>query len=645
MAKVITTVALLSMLGAPLQFVYGVNVLAVLPSVWKSHYLFGKRLLQQLVEIQPNYSVTLISPHAEEYPVQQKIREIRIEGLRENWEEMGLPFDVEQSRQRSIMEHFTRLMYAGATNVDLLLGDAKVRKLVRSGEQFDLLVVDLFLSDSLLGLAHYYQIPTVVISPTGANTWLNQMTGNPQSSALDPSIFLPYSERMGLWQRSVNTLMGLFEKLTYNFFYMISQEAVYTKHFHTLCQLANTTLPHHRDLTKNLSLVLINSHPIVQYPRAYLPNMLEIAGAHLRGAQKQIELPTHITYFIESAPKGTVYLSLGADARTVDLAREKLDILLDVIRDLQDYNFLIKWEDPKFYTSLPKNAMIAEWWPQETVLAHANVKVFISTCGLMSIIESINGLTPILAIPIFPEQEVSARRLQQLGIGQMVSFDAFTYDALSMNIQKLATHRGYALQVAEMRLLLNSTYGTPIARSIHYIELILSSAGGGDFLKSHANELNFMRAELVDVLAIIFLGLFVIIAVPFLVTCCILRRSYINQTALQAATGGGHRATLKVIGRTNSTSGVAAVNDSPILDWRRRSSAAQATGVLKPPSSPSASSTTSSISAVSTASSAASSVGGSPQARYDVGGSDEGVTKREKFARQAALKSLSQKID
>lgn len=77
---------------------------------------------------------------------------------------------------------------------------------------------------------------------------------------------------------------------------MISQEAVYTKHFHALCQLANTTLPHHRDLTKNLSLVLINSHPIVQYPRAYLPNMLEIAGAHLRGAQKQIELPTVCVY-------------------------------------------------------------------------------------------------------------------------------------------------------------------------------------------------------------------------------------------------------------------------------------------------------------------------------------------------------------
>ncbi|XP_036326097.1 UDP-glycosyltransferase UGT4-like [Rhagoletis pomonella] len=644
MANFVTTLSLLHLLSALPCLVYGVNVLAVLPSVWKSHYLFGRRLLQQLVETQTNYSVTLISPHAQEYPVQKNIREIHIEGLLENWEETGLPFDVEQARLSSILEHFTRLMYAGASNVDILLGDEKFRRLVNSGEEFDLLVVDLFLSDSLLCLAHFYQIPTVVISPTGANTWLNQMIGNPQSSALDPSIFLPYSERMNIWQRSVNTLMGLFEKLTYNFFYMISHEAVYRKHFQTLNHLADTNLPHHRDLTKNLSLVLINSHPIVQYPRAYLPNVLEIAGAHLHGVPQQIELPAHIAYFIETAPAGAVYISLGADARTVDLAREKLDELVDVMSYLTNYNFLLKWEDRKFYTDLPKNVMIADWWPQEAILAHLKVKVFISACGLMSIIESINGLTPILAIPIFPDQEVNARRLKKLGIALTHSFDTIEFTPIMNKIIELATNPNYGLQVTEKRKLLNSNFGTPMARSIHYIDLILNSAGGGDFLKSHANELNFMRAELVDVLAIIFLGLFVIIAVPFSVTCCILRRSYINQTALKAQVGV-QRATLRVTGHTNSTSGVAAVNDSPVLDWHRRSSATKAAGVLKPPSSPSASSTTSTVSATSTASSAASSVRGSPRPRSSGSGADgsgDSAIKREKFARQAAMKSPSQ---
>lgn len=40
-------------------------------------------------------------------------------------------------------------------------------------------------------------------------------------------------------------------------------------------------LPNYRELSKNLSLALINSHPALDYPRAYLPNMLEVGGLHL----------------------------------------------------------------------------------------------------------------------------------------------------------------------------------------------------------------------------------------------------------------------------------------------------------------------------------------------------------------------------
>ena len=69
---------------------------------------------------------------------------------------------------------------------------------------------------------------------------------------------------------------------------MISQQAIYLKHFQALCQLANRTLPHHRVLAQNLSLVLINSNAVLQYPRAYLPNMLEIGGVHLKS---QLPLP------------------------------------------------------------------------------------------------------------------------------------------------------------------------------------------------------------------------------------------------------------------------------------------------------------------------------------------------------------------
>ncbi|XP_034655139.1 UDP-glucuronosyltransferase [Drosophila subobscura] len=526
------------------------NILAVLPSVWKSHYLFGRRLLQELVASPRNHSVTLISPHAVEAGGMDgdvelpNIREIRIEGLKENWVGMGMSFEPEQMRAQSVMERFTRLIYAGTTNVDLLLSDQQVRKLMTSGEKFDLLIVDLFLSDALLGLAYYYGIPTVAISPTGANSWLNNMFGNPQSSSLDPSNFLPFTERMSTQQRIVNSLMSTFERLTYNFFHLISQQTVYSKHFELLVQ----ELPQYRDLTKNLSLALINSHPGLSYPRAYLPNMLEVGGLHLTQHKEQLQLPNHLLSFMEAAAGGVIYMSLGADVQTAKLPSEKLALFMDVFGHLKEFHFVLKWENEDFVSNLelPENVMIANWWPQQAILSHSPVKLFISSCGQLSVWESIMGDTPILAIPILAEQEVMAKRLQLHGVSLTVNYDAIAYDSLLHGIRQLTLNTSYTESLVQLKKRLMGG-GSPSALAVGQIELILDS-GGADFLKSHANTLNYWRLEGLDVLVIITIGFVGILTVPFLVISCILRKSYYSETCQQPT----HRSTLKVVGRVHS---------------------------------------------------------------------------------------------
>ncbi|KAH8419631.1 hypothetical protein KR222_011178 [Zaprionus bogoriensis] len=527
----------------------GANVLAVLPSVWKSHYLFGRRLLQQLVAPPHNHSVTLISPHAGTVEAAlDGIREIRIEeqNLSQNWLDMGMSFEAEQMHAQSVMERFTRMIYAGTTNVDLLLSDGQVRKLLTSGEKFDLLIVDLFLSEALLGLSYYYGIPTVAISPTGANSWLNNMFGNPQSSSLDPSNFLPFTERMNTRQRIVNTLMSTFERLTYNFFHLISQQSIFSNHFELLVH----ELPNYRDLSKNLSLALINSHPAMDYPRAYLPNMLEVGGLHLL-EPSQLQVPTHVRSFIESAPGGVIYLSLGAEVQTAQLPSDKLSILLDVFTHLKEFHFLIKWETEEFVQQLPDNIMINSWWPQQAILAHPHVKLFISSCGQLSVWESIAGNTPILAIPILAEQEVLAKRLQRNGAALTVNYDAIAYDALLHGIRQLTLNDSYAQQLAALKTRLDLDKSQASARALGHIELVLET-GGADYLKSHANRLNFWRSEGLDVLLIIVLGTCGILTVPFVVTCCILRKSYYSHAAQDQQQQQPYRTTLKAVGRVHS---------------------------------------------------------------------------------------------
>ncbi|XP_075162038.1 UDP-glycosyltransferase family 316 member A1 [Haematobia irritans] len=521
---------------------HGTHILAVLPSVWKSHYLFGYQIMQRLVE-QRNFSVTLISPYEggaqTEINVQvpdPRFREIKVDGLLENWSEMGLTFDIEEMHGKSVMEHFTRLMYAKTSNIDTLLQSSKVRELLHSQQHFDLLVVDLFLSDALLGLSFFYQIPTIVLSPSGSNTWLNQRFGNPQNAALDPSNFLPYSKDMTLLQRSVNTLMVMFEKLTYSFFHMISQQAVYTKHFEPLCQVASwcEDLPDHRDLTENLSLALINSHPVLQYPRSFLPNMLTIAGVHLLTGLEELLLPLHLKEFIEGAQQGVVYISFGANV--YDFPHDKIELFLDIIETLPDMRFIIKYDDEdeqqlEITMQVKSKVMIQNWWPQQAILAHDNVKLFITSCGFMSVIESINFLKPVLAIPITPEQYVLAENLKTQGAANVLNFNDLTFDNLLYSIHDSLNNSKYrdSLMDLKTKLIDNDLLGLrPIDKVLNSIDITLATKGL-PYLRTHSHHLNFWSSILMDVMLILILGLLTIIAIPFVLTSCILRKSYQNQ--------------------------------------------------------------------------------------------------------------------
>lgn len=140
--------------------IQAVNVLAVFPSVWYSHYLYGHQLLQLLVDQPignqlPPHTVTLVSAYnvSSVGPLASNphINEISIPGLCDNWLEHGLSFNVEHLRKESVLERLTRLIYAGTTNVDLLLGDVEIRKMLASQQHFDLLIVDLLFSEALLG--------------------------------------------------------------------------------------------------------------------------------------------------------------------------------------------------------------------------------------------------------------------------------------------------------------------------------------------------------------------------------------------------------------------------------------------------------------------------------------------------------------
>ena len=130
-------------------------------------------------------------------------------------EENGQDPNFFSKHQKSVLEGITNLVYGTATVSDFTLGHEKVQKLLKSEEKFDLLLLDSFMTDSFLGLAYYYKIPSVVLSSTGTNKFVNEMVANPNNPAYNPNIYLGFSDQMTLFERFINTMIGIFDEFNY----------------------------------------------------------------------------------------------------------------------------------------------------------------------------------------------------------------------------------------------------------------------------------------------------------------------------------------------------------------------------------------------------------------------------------------------
>lgn len=131
-----------------------------------------------------------------------------------------------------------------------------------------------------------------------------------------------------------------------------------------------------------------------------MPNQINIGGAHLR--PQPSKLPTDLQKFIEEAPNGVVYMSLGAFVKSALMPKDKVAAILKAFAQLKQ-RVLWKWEDEKV-PNLPPNVMVRKWMPQSDILAHKNLKLFIAHGGIAGTYEGIYHAKPMLFIPFYGDQ-------------------------------------------------------------------------------------------------------------------------------------------------------------------------------------------------------------------------------------------------
>lgn len=77
-----------------------------------------------------------------------------------------------------------------------------------------------------------------------------------------------------------------------SFYYIPAQEALFKEHFKDLIE---QPMPRVIDMIHNVNLVLVNSHPLLEFPRAHMPNSIEVGGLHLKTEEKDVHPVSDVT--------------------------------------------------------------------------------------------------------------------------------------------------------------------------------------------------------------------------------------------------------------------------------------------------------------------------------------------------------------
>ncbi|XP_069965745.1 UDP-glycosyltransferase UGT5 [Bactrocera oleae] len=476
--------------------------LGILHTGARSHHIVGSSLFKELAR--RGHQVTVISPFPLKKPLENyvDIETPRIKAVMESSAAFLL-----QISERSVIENVRNFHEMGLNMSRTFLEEDNVKALLASNQTFDAVICEIFLSEALYGLSEHYNVPLIGLGTFGAHPWNTDMVGSPSPPSYVASAMLPFNDRMTLWQRVGNFAYNIFERLLLDLYYLPKQAAIYKEFF-----------PHNKrdmyEVRRNAALVLLNQHVSLSFPRPYVHNQIEVGGMHIN--RKRSPLPVDLERFINESKHGVIYFSMGSNLRSKFLPLEKRKAILETFRGLKQ-RILWKFEDPQL-EGKPDNVYISEWFPQDDILAHPNVKIFITHGGLLSTTESIYHGKPFIGIPIFGDQFLNMNRAEAGGYGISVDYTNFTKEKFKVAIERMLNDDSYAKRLAAISAIYRDQPINPLDLAAYWVEYVVRHKGA-KHLHCAGQDLSFIQYHSIDSMLILFGGL----ALAILLTMLLIR--------------------------------------------------------------------------------------------------------------------------
>ncbi|GFG31351.1 hypothetical protein Cfor_12920 [Coptotermes formosanus] len=222
--------------------------------------------------------------------------------------------------------------------------------------------------------------------------------------------------------------------------------------------------------------------------------------------------------FLDESPDGVIYFSMGSNLRSSNMKNATKEAFLEAFSKLKQ-RVLWKWEADSL-PGQPSNVKLGKWLPQSDILAHPNVRLFITQGGLLSTQEAIDRGVPIVGIPIHADQRYNLARVVSFGIGIQLDFENITTESVMWALNEVLNNQSYRKNVQRISRIYRDQPLTPLQQAVYWTEYVIRHTGA-PHLRSAALDLAWYQYFLLDVTT-----------VPALVAVCLLVTTYIISRAV-----------------------------------------------------------------------------------------------------------------
>ncbi|KAI4462068.1 UDP-glucosyltransferase [Holotrichia oblita] len=435
------------------------------------HFYIGESIVKALAE--KGHHVTYVSPYKEKKAV-ENIKSVHLSELEKSITAMRSEMNVfDIFNLPPILFTF----FVGNMNIGIAektMQDQAMQELLKSDQKFDVVILEWMINDYLQGIAHHFKAPSISATTFCPGIFTNYVSGNPSIYSHMPHVFSGYGQKMDFWERTGNFMFATIQNLYNKLYFIPQQERILHKYF--------PDAPSIYELNANISVHLFNSHPVINGPLPMLPNVIEIGGIHIQPPKK---LPDDLQKYLDDSKDGLIYFSLGGNVKSKDLPQSHREAILRVLSKLKQR---VLWKFEEDLAEKPANVEVRKWLPQQAILAHPNVKLFITHGGLLSTTESLNYGVPIVGISVFGDQAVNMKSAEARGFGISLPYKEFTEEKFASALDRILNDSSYMESAKKISALLKDQFDTPAERVVHWVEYVIRH-NGTSHLRSISHDL------------------------------------------------------------------------------------------------------------------------------------------------------------